>query len=226
MNNMIPQIVEVVGPAGAGKTTLCKILSRYNGSISLSNFPDVRKISFAPFFIWNGLQIAPTLLNLSRVDKRKLTRREFAWLSILYGWSGVLRKELNKKETILLDQGPVYLLTEVREFGPEFLGEKKAEKLWQDLYSRWADFLNMVIWLDASDNELLKRIRSRDKEHVVKNESDETAIAFLARYRNAYTRTISNLAGNHCGLKILRFDTCQRSPQEIANQLLFEFESN
>ena len=224
MNNMIPQIVEVIGPAGAGKTTLCKILSRYNRSICLSNFPDVRKITSAPFFIWNGLQISPALLNISRHNKRKLTRREFAWLSILHGWSGVLRKEL-KNRTILLDQGPVYLLTEVREFGSVFFREKKAEKLWQDLYSRWADSLNMVIWLDAADSELLKRIRSRGKEHVVKNESDETALAFLARYRNAYTRTICNLQVNHCGLKIRCFDTSQRSPQEIANQLLFEFES-
>lgn len=225
MNNMLPQIVEVVGPAGAGKTTFCKILSGYNGSIYLSNFPDVRKISSAPFFIWNGLQISPALLNLSQHNKRKLTRREFAWLSILHGWSGVLRKELKKNKIILLDQGPVYLLTEVSEFGSEFLGEKKAEKLRQDLYSRWADSLNMIIWLDAADTELLKRIRSREKDHVVKNESDETTFAFLARYRNAYTRTISNLDLNNSGLKILRFDTSQRSLQEIANQLLLEFES-
>ena len=225
MNNLIPKIVEVVGPAGAGKTTLCKILSRYNDFISLSNFPDVRKISSSPFFIWNGLQISPALLNLSQHNKKKLTRREFAWLSILNGWSGVLQKELQKNKVILLDQGPVYLLTEAREFGPEFLREKKAEKYWKDLYSRWADSLNMVIWLDAADTELLKRIRSREKEHVVKNEMDGTAFAFFARYRNAYTRTIGNINANQCGLKILRFDTSQKSPQEIANQLLLEFES-
>jgi broad-specificity NMP kinase len=165
------------------------------------------------------------LLNLSQRAKRKLTRREFAWLSILYGWSGMLRKELKKNRTILLDQGPIYLFTEVREFGPEFLREKNGEELWQDLYSRWVDSLDTVIWLDAADSELIKRIRSREKGHIVKNESDETVVAFLARYRNAYTRTICNLNINHCGLKILRFNTSQRSPDEIADQLLSEFET-
>lgn len=222
---MAPQIVEVVGPAGAGKTTLCKILSSYNVSICLSNFPDIRKISSAPFFIWNGLQVSPALLNLSRHNIRNLNRREFAWLAILYGWSGILQKEMKINKTILLDQGPVYLLTEVSTFGPEFLREKKAEKLWQDLYARWADSLNMIIWLDAADTELINRIRSREKEHIVKNEPDETIFAFLARYRNAYTRTIRKLNENHCSPKILRFDTSQTSPQEIANQLLLEFKS-
>jgi deoxyadenosine/deoxycytidine kinase len=226
MNNMVPRIVEIVGPAGAGKTTLCQALSHCNESIHLSNFPDVRKISNAPFFIWNGLQITPALLSLSQRNSRKLTRREFAWLSILYGWPGVLQKELKKNDrTIILDQGPVYLLTETSEFGPEYLRRQRAENLWWDLYSRWADMLDMIVWLDAADTDLLKRIRSRDKGHVVKNESVETTFEFLDSYRKAYEWTISNLSANHLGLKVLRFDTSRKSPEEIASQLLFEFGS-
>ena len=83
----------------------------------------------------------------------------------------------------------------------------------------------MIVWLDAPDTDLLKRIRNRDKEHVVKNESIETTFEFLAGYRKAYEQTISSLSANHNDLKVLRFDTSQKSPQEIANQLLFEFGS-
>ena len=61
-------------------------------------------------------------------NSRKLTRREFAWLSILNGWPDVLQKELKNNKTIILDQGPVYLLTEISEFGPEYLRRQKAEK--------------------------------------------------------------------------------------------------
>lgn len=225
MNHTAARIVEIVGPAGAGKTTLYHALSRRNKSIYLSNFPDVRKISDAPFFIWNGLQISLSLLRLPRHNSRKLTRREFAWLSILHGWPDVLKKELKDHPVILLDQGPVYLLAETCEFGPEYLREQKAQNLRRDLNSRWADTLDTIVWLDAPDTDLLERIRNREKGHTVKYESIETTFEFLARFRKAYERILSNLTTQHKNLKVLRFDTSQKSPEEIVNQLLFDFGS-
>ena len=218
-----PRVVEIVGPAGAGKTTLYHALSHCSKIIRPGNFPDVREISAASFFIRNGLQMLPTLLRLPRHNSRKLTQREFAWLSILNGWPGVLHKESRNNAVIILDQGPVYLLTETREFGPEYLRRQETESLWQDLYSRWAGSLDMIVWLDAADIDLAKRIRSREKEHVIKNGSIETTFEFLVCYRNAYKRTISSLSANHPGLRILRFDTSQKSPEEIADRLLLEF---
>ena len=55
-------MVEIVGPAGAGKTTLYQALDRHPEFIRLENFPDVRKVADAPFFILNGLQLIPSLL--------------------------------------------------------------------------------------------------------------------------------------------------------------------
>jgi deoxyadenosine/deoxycytidine kinase len=222
---MVLRMVEIVGPAGAGKTTLCHALNRNSESIHLSDFPDVRKISAAPFFIRNGIQIQSFLFNLHDHKGRKLLRREFAWLSILYGWPAVLQKELANHNVIILDQGPIYLLTEIKEFGPEYLRKQESEKFWHDLYSRWTDMLDMIVWLDAPDAILLKRIRGRNKGHVVKNESVEATFEFFASYRKAYERTISNLQSDNSNLQILRFDTSHRSPEEIASQLLYEFGS-
>ena len=224
-NHNSPRIVEIIGPAGSGKTTLCRALSPCKKTFYIGNFPDVRKFSSAPFFLWNGLRISPALLGLPKHNSRKLTRREFAWLSILRGWPDILKKELKSNRITILDQGPVYLLAETSEFGPDYLKEQKADGFWKNLYSCWADTLDMIVWLDAPDTQLMNRIRNRDKGHIIKNESDESTFEFLARYRKAYERTISNLSSNHSDLKIIRFDTSNTTAEEIVCRLLFEFSS-
>lgn len=213
--------MEIIGPAGAGKTTLCNELIRKGSGIRLSNFPDVRKVKNAPFFISYGSRIIPALIDIPHRGDRWLSRREFAWLTILNGWPHVLQNELkNSNDIILLDQGPIYLLTESSEFGPEYLRQKKSvTELMNDLYSRWAKLLDMVVWLDAPDADLAERIRSRDKGHPVKDQSMETTFEFLICYRTAYERAISRLLANHPELKVLRFDTSRTSLQEIICQL-------
>jgi adenylate kinase family enzyme len=222
-----PRVIEIIGPAGAGKTTLCNVLSQSGNGIRLSNFPDVRKAANAPFFISYGSRLIPTIIDHPFRCDRWLSRREFAWLTILNGWPNILQKELKRNnDIILLDQGPVYLLTETSEFGPEYLRKKKTANLfWEDLYSQWADVLDMVVWLDATDLDLVERIRSRDKGHVVKDRSIEAILEFLVGYRKAYERVISCLSANHPELKILRINSSQTSLHEIAGQLLIEFRS-
>lgn len=220
-----PRIVEIIGPAGAGKTTLCEAIVRTGSGVRLNNFPDVRNVTNAPFFISYGVRLIPSVIDLPQRCDRWLSRREFAWLTILNGWSSVLQRERKKSDDIiLLDQGPVYLLTEASEFGPEYLRKKKsAVLLWENLYSRWANILDLVVWLDAADSDLAERIRSRHKGHPVKERSMETTLEFLVCYRKAYQRTISRLSANHPGLKVLRFDSSRTSLQEIARKLLSEF---
>jgi len=218
-----PRIVEIVGPAGAGKTTLCKLLSLTHG-FRLSSFPDVRKAANAPFFILYGLRLTPILARVSQFDDRWLSRREFAWLTILSGWPMILQKELKKNDDIiLLDQGPFYLLSEMDEFGPACLKRGRAEQVWQMLYRQWAATLDAIVWLDAADEDLLRRIRDREKEHIVKAESAQMAFEFLRHSRNAYMHTLSRLTVNRKDLKVFWFDTTQHSPEVIMNRLLAEF---
>jgi len=218
------QLVELVGPAGAGKSTLCRALTQQSLAIREANFPDVRKISSAPFYIWNGLPLLTTVTRSYRSgDNRSMSRREFAWLAILRGWPNILQKELKKNSVIVLDQGPVSLLTELFEFGPPFLKDQAVKSMWQEIYGRWIKILDMIIWLDAENIDLLSRIRKRDKGHVVKNESDENVLSFLNRNRKAYKEIISRMSCNSNNLKILQFDTSQKSTKEIVNQLFLQF---
>lgn len=216
-------MVEIVGPAGVGKTTLCQALDFHTESIRLGNFPNVRNMADAPFFISNGIQLIPSLLRLSQTNSRQLTRREFAWMSILYGWSALLRKETNiEKKVIVLDQGPLYLLAEMRLFGPEYLRQKAAEKFWRDLYCRWKAALYMVVWLDAPNDVLLERIRTRQQEHIVKSQPATVVYDFLDRYRAEYESILSVFADKDTSLKILKVDTGRQKTQDIENQFLSE----
>lgn len=220
------RVVEIVGPAGAGKTTLYKALNRYAGSIRLENFPDVHKVADAPFFISNGLQLLPGLLHIHRSDSRQLTRREFAWMMILHGWPALLNMPLRGgNKIIILDQGPVYLLAEMRLFGPEYLKRKTAEDLWQGLYQRWSSTLHTIVYLDAADDILLARIRNRQQEHMVKSQPAAIVYQFLNRYRIEYEFILSTLKHQKTSLKVLRFDTNRQQPLSIADQFLSELQS-
>jgi adenylate kinase family enzyme len=217
------RVIEIVGPAGAGKTTLYQALGRYPESIRLENFPDVRKAADAPFFILNGLRLIPSLLRSYRHDSRQLTRREFAWMTILIGWSALLRRGCNNgNKVLILDQGPIYLLAEMRLFGPEYLRQKATERIWQDLYCQWKTTLQMVVYLDAPDQILLDRIRNRRQEHIVKTQPATIGFEFLDRYRAEYELILSTLTAHKTDLKVLRFDTGQQPLQEIKQRCLSE----
>jgi adenylate kinase family enzyme len=217
------RVVEIIGPAGAGKTTLCQGLDSHTPSIRLVNFPNVRNVADIPFFLSNAIPLIPGLLRLYSPGSRPLTRREFARMTILHGWPARLRTESNRNnKTMILDQGPVYLLAEMRLFGPEFLRQKPAERLWSNLYDRWSATLHMVVWLDADDHILLGRIRNRRQEHIVKAEPSTVVYEFLHRYRAEYEFILSKLTTKKSNIKTLRFDTGRQHLRAITNQFLSE----
>jgi shikimate kinase len=219
-----PRVVEIVGPAGAGKTTLCQMLSCCN-DIRLGNFPNVRKAACIPFFIRYGLQILSAVILKHPGNLKELGWREFAWLSILSGWPHVLQGEVKKhNDLIVLDQGPVFLLSEMNLFGPYFLRTKTMQGLWRNWYRQWSTALDAVVWLDAPDECLQQRIRTREKDHLVKDKSAQAVSKFLKDYRRTYQNTFSALAINHGCFKVLRFDTSRHAPEEIAAQVFCEFD--
>ena len=104
--------------------------------VRLENFPDVRKVADAPFFISNGLQLIPSLLRLISTQQQTTYPAGICLDDDSKGlvFSLTQRNRSDDNKVIILDQGPVYLLAEMRLFGPEYLRQKDAERFWQDLY--------------------------------------------------------------------------------------------
>lgn len=220
------KVIEIVGPAGAGKSTLYQALGCYTEYVRLENFPDVHKWTDAPFYISNGIRLISNLIHLSSSDSRQLTRREFAWMSILYGWPALLCKQSKESNrVIVLDQGPIYLLAELHLFGPEYLRQSKADRLWQDLYEHWASTLDTVILLDAANDVLLERIRNREQDLIVKHQSVTVVYDYLNCYRTEYAFLLSTLAARNADLKVLPFDTRLLRSGDILNRFLSELSS-
>jgi shikimate kinase len=219
-----PRIVEIVGPAGAGKTTLCQMLSCCE-DIQVVNFPDVQNLASLPFFANHGLRVLASVLRTQPDSLNQLHRWELGSLSILNGWSQRLQRESRKhNDLILLDRGPIFLLSEMSLFGPHFLRTKNAQGLWRTWYHQWASVLDAVVWLDASDECLWQRIRTREKDHPVKTQSARRVLKFLKEYRRAYEHILSALSVDHRCFKVLRFDTSRYAPEEIAAEIFCEFD--
>jgi len=214
-------ITELVGPAGAGKTTFMQALKQRSNRIQTSALPDSRSIKGIPFFARNTLSLLPILICLYRNnDGRWPVPRDIARMVILEGWHRELGRQASNNNLIVLDQGPVYILAGLCSLGSENLKSQSAKK-WRDrMYKQYADTLDVVIWLDTCDTTLIERIHARHKEHVVKNISISEGIDFLARCRLAFEEVLSVLTAESRDLKVLHFDTAESSPDEIVDSVL------
>ena len=181
-------VAEIVGPAGAGKSSLTKVLRERDGSLrtglSVWGLPPT-------LLCLNAVLSLPRFVGLYR-SRGSVRRDEVKLIVRLSALHQLLGRESSKNyRTLLLDEGTIFALVKLLAFGDKAQsnGNGRSNHLdaWtQSLLNRWARRLDAVIWLDAPDEVLAERIRSRGKAHRVKDKSDAEIFAFLARYRESY----------------------------------------
>lgn len=221
--NMLMQkpllIMELVGPAGAGKTTLTRVLSHRSAIIQVGSDIELRKLKYVPVIVRNTLSLMPIFLRKLRYG-RWFTWDEIKALVYLKGWPGVLRQEAATGDAmILLDHGPIFKLATLNEFGPERLKTEGFETWWSAMFKQWASTLDVVVWLDAPDLVLENRINSRDQRHLVKGKTGAEVVHFLARYRTSYDQILGKLK-TPGGPLLLQFDTSRISIEQVADEIL------
>jgi shikimate kinase len=214
-----PIIMELIGPAGAGKTTLSRALSQRDEDIVIGPDIELRKVSHIPVLIRSISSSAPLFL-YQRKSNRQPTWTELKDIAYLKGWPQFLRRRpSNTGKVILLDQGPVFRMATLHEFGPESLRSEASKTWWLHLYEQWASTLDILIWLDTSDAVLMERINTRTKKHDIKGRPELEAQQFLTQYRRSFNAVLTKLK-SYNGPTILQFDTSKISIEQIADEIL------
>jgi hypothetical protein len=182
-------VVELVGPAGAGKTTLAKGVTAADATVrsglSLWGLPRRRLFRSA-------MALLPTILGAT-FNRTHLRAGEMAQMIRLGALRSVVEDEASQHRIIILDEGPVFALSWLDVF---FAGKgDHVPNAWRRrVVAEWATLLDVVVFIDASDITLASRIRTREKSHDVKELPDAEIFGFSAGFRRAFKRAIDELA--------------------------------
>jgi shikimate kinase len=209
--------VELVGPAGSGKSTLYRALAarcdRVRPGVPFGGLGHVRL----------GLSHAARLLPAWLASPgRWLDEKELRSLNYVAGWAAELERGGAEGGLAVFDHGPVFRLARLRAFGPPLVESAAYARFEQAAVARWAHLLDAVVWLDAPDALLAARIDRRDETHRMKGADGADSERFLARYRAAYAALLAELAAAGAPAPI-RVDTSRETPEAIAARLLGAF---
>lgn len=212
-------IVELVGPAGAGKTTLSRTLTQHSEKFRIGADIELKKSENMPLFFRTMPLLLPIFMRRGR-DGRGFSWDEMKAMVYLKGWHRVFEQQAAYPGAIvLLDHGPVFRLATLYAFGPDRLREEAVQTWWADMFARWAATLDLVIWLDAPNSVLEKRINTRQQRHAVKGKTGLEVDQFLACYRRAYEHILGRLMALKKPM-LVQFDTSQSTIDQIADEVL------
>jgi hypothetical protein len=120
---------------------------------------------------------------------------------------------------IVLDEGPVFSLTRLSVFQDAHRCGGRLTREWQRARTRWIDWLDGIVWLDAPDPMLVRRIREREKAHRIKGETDAEIVRFLTRYRQAFRDVLVEFR-SAARARITEIDTSGRTADQVAGAVL------
>lgn len=194
------RFVELVGPAGAGKSTLVARLPERGAGVAAG--PNLWGLPKG-LLLRSAAALVPTIV-ASLIDRHPLRPAEIGQMVRM----GALRRALvrvagRRKGTIVMEEGPVFGLAWL---DVHHSGAGRVRAAWRRRESEeWARRLDAVVRVDADDDVLARRIRAREKAHSVKHAGDDTIERFLERYRNSYDRILGDLEERgHLSVRTLR----------------------
>jgi deoxyadenosine/deoxycytidine kinase len=206
-----PISIEMMGPAGAGKSSLIKILRESDQRFKLSSNPAGLNR------IWYSAKLLGLLPGLI-LHRRTLSRDEIRSLVYLQAWHAM---NVDDHEQITLyDHGPLYRIAVLREYGVKFAQAKHFQKWLNSWYDRWTQRLDLVVLLDAPNEILMERVIARGRFRVLMTVSSEEAMQQLDAYRRAFNRMLEPVRQTASFPQVLKFDTSTMTTEAIAAQVI------
>ncbi len=120
---------------------------------------------------------------------------------------------------VVFDQGPLYSLAKLRGAVAHRPMSERFGAWLEETLRLWGTTLDLVISLDAPDDVLLQRIRTRSKRHVFGDLPEMDARAAIANDRVLIDGVIAD-AVHGGGLQVIRFDTDRQPIEEVVTQIL------
>ena len=219
------RIVELIGPPGVGKTTLGKICMIRNNNLQIYRAPYFRNVKHIPFFIKNLISLVPTLIQMRhQTNAGWLTKRDIVLMTILRGWDHVLVRKIpeNNQTVRLLDEGAIGFLARLHGFGSTLLKTQSAQDWREQTYRQWASSIDFVVQLNAPMPVLVERVRGRQDQYEMKEMSNSEVAEHLLRIQESLQHVLVTLQDNLKSPKILSFDTVEKSPEQICDEVFSE----
>jgi shikimate kinase len=211
-----PLVVELVGAWGAGKSSLVRSLVQRDGSVRAA--PHAWSLPKALLAI-GGLEVLAAVIRILGSGERLYWResRQLIRLRALYHNLELLRRRGSR--VVVVEDGPALFLSWLRAAARRSASNGDMAPWWHSMVRRWAKTVDVVVFLDAPDSVLTKRVLARPQSNPFKDRPEGELAEALERSRAAYGEVLSDLGALE-GPPVLAFRTDQQSVAEITEHLL------
>lgn len=214
-----PLLVEITGVAGAGKSTLTRLVAEEVPRSTVAEFIHTRKPEHLGYLAHSFPRLLP-ILGSNLVATPRLSWADFKLLVYVSEWHRFLdRRRDDPHDVTLFDQGPIYALVRLKAQARGVTRAASFGRWWNTELERWAGELAELIYLDAPDEVLWTRINGRAQPHRTKGGSQEVGREFITRYRELFEEVLTRLDVPG-GPEIVRYDTSATSGEGLVAEVV------